>query len=286
MSLALRRSLLLAALTLGVIGCARVDPLVPLNALANTSGLTVATNLAYGPDPRQVLDVYAPPTAKNSPVLIFIHGGSWTSGSKDGYKFVGESFARAGLVTVVISYRLAPVNRYPTFVQDAARAIRWTRDHAARYGGDPNALFVSGHSAGGFNAVEVVVNRRWLDDVDVPVSSVKGVIGIAGPYSYDFRQFASRNAFPEGATPQEVMPSYHVRPDAPPHLLLVAENDQVVAPENATRMEAALKTAGVPVERRVLPRLDHYTIVGSLSRRLTFLGATRQAVLDFVNRPQ
>nr|WP_245900788.1 alpha/beta hydrolase [Deinococcus yavapaiensis] len=267
-----------------MVGCARVDPLVPLNALANTSGLVVDKNRAYGSDPRQVLDVYAPLHARGAPVLIFIHGGSWTGGSKDGYKFVGESFARAGLVTVVMSYRLAPVNRYPSYVQDAASAIRWTRENAARFGGDPNTLFVSGHSAGGFNAVEVVVNRRWLQEVDVPVSSVKGVIGIAGPYSYDFRQFSSRNAFPKDAAPEDVMPSYHVRRDAPPHLLLVAEKDQVVGPENAVRMEAALRAAGVPVERRVLPKLDHYTIVGSLSRRLTFLGETRQAVLEFVNR--
>jgi acetyl esterase/lipase len=79
-----------------------------------------------------------------------------------------------------------------------------------------------------------------------------------------------------------VMPSYHVRKDAPPNLLLVAENDTVVDPSNGLKMEAALKAAGVPVTLTVLPKLNHYTIAGSLARSLTFLGKTRQDALDFM----
>ena len=139
-----------------------------------------------------------------------------------------------------------------------------------------------GHSAGGFNAVEVVDNARWLAEADVPVSAIRGVIGVAGPYSYDFRQFSSAKAFPVGATPDEVMPDRHVRADAPPHLLLVAENDDTVYPQNALNMEAALKRAGVPVTRTVLPKLNHITIIAAMARPLTFLGGTRQAVIDFI----
>lgn len=253
-----------------------------INRTNSPSGLTVVRDLSYGPDPRNKLDLYAPPQARNAPVVLFIHGGSWQGGDKNGYGFVGESLARAGYVTGVMSYRLAPEHRYPDFVQDGAAALKYLRDHATQYGGDPDDLFVSGHSAGGFNAVELVDNARWLSEVNVPISAVRGVIGLAGPYSYDFRTDQTRVAFPEGSTPDQVMPDRHVRPDAPPHLLLVAANDTTVRPENGLRMQAALKKAGIPVELTVIPKLNHITLVGSLARNLTFLGPTRADVIAFI----
>lgn len=253
-----------------------------VNATNAPRGLTVVKDQRYGPDARNVIDVYAPQDARNAPVALFIHGGSWTGGDKSDHAFVGDSLARAGYVTGVMNYRLAPQNRYPAYVQDAALALKWLRDNAGKYGGNAQNVFVMGHSAGGFNAVELVVNERWLREVNVPVSSVRGVIGVAGPYSYDFRQFPSKNAFPEGGLPEDIMPDRHVRKDAPPHLLLVAANDTVVYPQNALNMEAALKKAGVSVERKVLPRLNHVTIIGAVARNLTFLGGTRAEVIRFI----
>ncbi|MFC4637300.1 alpha/beta hydrolase [Deinococcus hohokamensis] len=253
-----------------------------LNRAISTSGLNVTTNVRYGPDARNVMDIYAPQNAKGAPTVLFIHGGSWEAGDKEGHRFVGESLARAGYVTAVMNYRLAPANRYPSYVQDAAAALKVLRERAPGVGGGPDNLFVMGHSAGGFNAVETVDNERWLREAGVPVASVRGVIGIAGPYSYDFRNFSSAKAFPQGGTPDEIMPDRHVRRDAPPHLLLVAENDTVVYPQNALNMEAALKRAGVPVTRTVLPKLNHITIMAAVARPLTFLGPTRQLVIDFI----
>ena len=257
-----------AALTLGLSACAgNTGSAVQnaVNATNSTRGLRVTLDQSYGPDARNKLDVYALPGARRAPTILFIHGGSWQGGDKAGHAFVGESLARAGYVTGVMNYRLAPQNRYPTYVQDAALALKWLRDHASEYGGLPNNLFVVGHSAGGFNAVELVDNARWLAEVNVPVSSIRGVIGIAGPYSYDFRQFDSRVAFPENGNPDDIMPDRHVRADAPPHLLLVAANDTTVHPQNALNMEAALKRAGAPVERGVLPRLNHVTVIGAVA---------------------
>lgn len=287
MKLRSRPALVLAGtLTLGLTlaACSQQSAQSTLNRVVSTGGLTVTQNVPYGPDARNRMDVYAPQNARNAPVVLFIHGGSWENGDKDGHKFVGESLARAGYVTAVMSYRLAPQNRYPTYVQDSALALKVLRDRATSFGGDPDDLFVSGHSAGAFNAVEVVDNERWLREAGVPVFAVRGVIGIAGPYSYDFREFASRRAFPEGATPDQVMPDRHVRPDAPPHLLLVAANDTTVYPQNAINMESALKKAGVPVTRTVLPRLNHITIMAAVARPLTLLGGTRQAMIDFIEK--
>lgn len=272
------------ALGAALTACAGANAETLLGRAVNTGGLTVVANQQYGPDTRNVLDVYAPPNARNAPVVLFVHGGSWQGGDKSIYRFVGDSLARAGYVTGVMNYRLAPQNRYPAYVQDAASALRWMRDNATKFGGNPDDLFVTGHSAGGYNAVEMVDNARWLREAGVPISAVRGVVGIAGPYSYDFRDLPSRVAFPEGATPDEVMPDRHVRPDAPPHLLLVAANDTTVYPQNALNMEAALRKAGVPVTRTVLPRLNHITIIAAMARPLTFLGGTRQQVIDFIEQ--
>ncbi|GMA17522.1 alpha/beta hydrolase [Deinococcus metallilatus] len=270
------------ALGVSLTACSAAGAQDTLNRAISTRGLKVVTDQRYGPYDRNLLDVYAPTDATNAPVVLFVHGGSWQGGDKAGHKFVGESLARAGYVTGVMNYRLAPQNRYPTYVQDTAAALKWLRDHAKSFGGNPDDLFVVGHSAGAFNAVEAVDNERWLREAGVPISAVRGVIGIAGPYSYDFRQYPSRVAFPEGSTPDEVMPDRHVRRDAPPHLLLVAANDTTVHPQNALNMEAALKAAGVPVTRTVLPRVNHITIAAALARPLTFLGGTRQQVIDFI----
>ncbi len=277
-------SLALAAALLGglLTACTPANAQNLVNATNSMRGLKVVRNVSYGPDLRNKLDVFAPQDARNAPVILFIHGGSWSGGDKSGYSFVGESLARAGYVTGVMNYRLAPQNRYPSYVQDAALALQWLREHAREYGGLPNNLFVVGHSAGGFNAVELVDNARWLAEVNIPVRDVRGVIGIAGPYSYDFRTDSTRTAFPEGGLPDDIMPDRHVRPDAPPNLLLVAEGDRTVHPQNALNMEAALKKAGVSVERVVLPRLNHVTIVGALARNLNFLGGTRNEVIRFV----
>ena len=280
--------LMAAALLLGTAGLTLTacSPVGALNAVTSTAGLRVTRDLTYGPDLRNVLDVYAPQGARNAPTLLFIHGGSWTSGNKDEYKFVGESFARAGYVTAVMSYRLAPQNRYPAYIQDAAQALAFLRKNAGTYGGDPNRLFVSGHSAGAFNAVEVTMNERWLREAGVPRDAIRAIVGIAGPYAYDYRDFPSRNAFPEGSNPDVTMPDRHVRADPPPTLLVVAGNDRTVAPYNAERLEAALRARGGQVTRTVLPGLDHYTVIGSVGRSLTFLGPTRQVILDFLKRHQ
>ncbi|MDV6375817.1 alpha/beta hydrolase [Deinococcus arenicola] len=271
-----------AAATLLGLTLAACSPQNTLNLVTSTGGLNVNQNVRYGPATRNVMDVYAPQNVQNAPVVLFIHGGSWQNGDKEGHRFVGESLARAGYVTGVMNYRLAPDHRYPDYIQDAAAALKVLRDNAQKYGGSPDNLFVMGHSAGGFNAVEVVDNDRWLREAGVPISAVRGVIGVAGPYAYDFRDFPSKVAFPVNGNPDDIMPDRHVRPDAPPNLLLVAANDTTVDPYNGVTMEAALKKAGVPSELKVLPGLNHITIIAAMARPLTFLGSTRQQVIDFI----
>ena len=110
-----------------------------VNKLSRGDGVGVTKDIAYGDDALQNLDIYYPKdlasalrgqdstsAMDNYPMVVFVHGGSWQSGNKDDYAFVGESLAQAGYVTAVINYRKAPEHVYPDYVKDTAQAIAWS----------------------------------------------------------------------------------------------------------------------------------------------------------------
>lgn len=154
----------------------------------------VGQGIAYGANPRQRLDVYAPKGAvKDAPVLVFFYGGGWSDGRRQDYRFAAQALASRGFVTIVPDYRLYPEVRYPLFLEDGALAVRWARDNAGRFGGDPNRLVLAGHSAGAYNAVELALDRAFLNAAGVDPKIVRGVAGLAGPYDFlpldvDFHQ--------------------------------------------------------------------------------------------------
>ena len=265
----------------------RFSPIHVLNGITKTN-FNANSNIAYGQHPRQQLDVYMPQgEIKNSPlkpVILFVHGGAWTTGNKDDYLFVGESFSSAGYVTAVMNYRLAPQHQYPDYVQDTALALKWINQHIQQYGGDPSKIIVMGHSAGAFNAVEAVDNARWLKEVNLPVSNIKAVVGIAGPYSYDFRTDDSIHSFPAHATPDEVMPDRHVRQNAPPHLLLTGSNDHRVKLSNTLNMHQALQQKGAPVQHIVIKGATHISIMASVATRLSWYKPTREVILTYLDQ--
>ncbi len=254
-----------------------------LTDLTPAKAVQVHSALAYGSDPRQQIDLYQPKGHVGPrPVLVFVHGGAWTAGERADYGFVGKSFAQAGFLTAIISYRLAPQSIYPAFVEDSADAIGWVGRHAGDYQGDPQRLVVMGHSAGAFNAVAAVDDPRFWRRTGLSAHQVKAVIGLAGPYSYDPRNDGTRVAFPPGAGPDALMPDRFVRPDAPPHLLMTGGLDVRVQAGNTTRMAAALQRQGVPVTVIEVPRASHATLVASLSPVLSAMGDTRTRVLRWL----
>ena len=121
-----------------------------LNALASINTRRVDAAVAYGPLERQRLDVYAPTTAAPAaghPVVVFFYGGSWNRGERADYRFVGEALAARGVLTLLADYRLYPEVRYPDFLSDCALALAYGLREAARLGGNPQRVFVMGHSA-------------------------------------------------------------------------------------------------------------------------------------------
>lgn len=284
----LRRGLLAVSLPLITLLNTACSPTKTLSTITTAQGVTVQTDVAYGEDVRQKLDIYQPRIAPNvrmrSPVVLFVYGGSWQSGEKSGYAFMGKSLARAGYTTVVIDYRLAPQHRYPAFVQDTAAAIAWTYRNIGQYGGNPQQIFVMGHSAGAFNAVTAVDDARFWSTAGVPDNAILGVIGLAGPYAYDFSVDPTRIVFPPNAKPDDIMPDRFVRANPPPHLLLTGQADTVVGRMNVDRMTAALKKSGAQVETQQLTGVSHTSMIAAFAPPLQFLGGTRQAVLDYMQR--
>jgi len=253
---------MLPALLTACSGVDLLNAIVPSDTYRRTEGV------AYGPDARQLLDVYQPrENLENAPMVVFFYGGSWSSGERGDYRFVGEALASQGIVAVVADYRLSPSFRYPAFVQDSASAVRWAFDHAALYGADSRRIFVMGHSAGAYNAAMVALDARWLAAVGLSPARLAGWIGLAGPY--DFLPIGdphTRVAFNWPETSPDSQPLRYVSPASPPALLLAPLHDSVVNPQRSTAaMAQRLRASGVRVESALLDGVSHVTLVASMA---------------------
>lgn len=279
-------SKLLQAFTLAIAALlAACSPIKVLNALTPSSTFTKTSAIAYGDDPRQKLDIYRPvPAISNAPVVVFFYGGSWNSGSKDDYGFVGEALASRGIVVVIADYRLYPQVSYPAFLQDGAQAVAWTHQHIADYGADPKQLYVMGHSSGAYNASMLALDGRWLNAVGLSPSIFKGWIGLAGPY--DFLPIENRDVRPVffyPDSPPESQPINHVSAGAPPTLLIASTDDDLVNPtRNTGGLANKLRAAGVPVEVFYFSKTSHATLVASISRPLRWLAPVLDRVTGFI----
>ncbi|MBB6503664.1 acetyl esterase/lipase [Sphingomonas endophytica] len=265
---------------------AACSPLTTFDALVpkDRGGLRVARDVAYGPDPRQRLDVYAPcaPSTRPRPVVVFLYGGSWNSGTRAGYAFVGRALAAQGFVTIVPDYRLVPAVRYPAFVEDGAAAVRWTMAHAGEHGGNGRAVVLMGHSAGAYIAAMLAVDPRWLGDER---AAVKGLVGLAGPYDFaPFDVAASRAAFGRWPDPSDTQPVKWASAGDPAALLLYGTEDTVVRPRNSQALAAKLRAGGVPVSLRAYPKLGHVGILLALARPFRGRAPVLVDVSAFVRR--
>ena len=156
-----------------------------LHAAAPKDGVVVTKDVAYGPHPRNILDIYKPSRGSSpSPVVIFVHGGAYVGGDKSYYGNVTTWFARQGVLGVNATYRLAPSAKWPAATEDIAGMVKWTRENAARFGGDPNRIVLIGHSAGATHVANYIFNRS-LQPSGGP--GVAGTVLISGRYrlSYD-----------------------------------------------------------------------------------------------------
>lgn len=241
--------------------------------------------LRYGEAPRQMLDVYRPRHATRAPLVVFFYGGSWQNGSRDLYPFLGRALAAQGFVTAVPDYTLYPEARFPLFLQDAARAAAFARDHAPSWGADPQRLVLMGHSAGAYIAAMLACDPQWLGAVDLDARrDIAALIGLAGPY--DFLPIESRvlQTIFGGPERPETQPINFVAGREPPALLLTAQRDTLVETGNTRRFAARLREHGGRVEERAYARVNHFTLIGAFAPGLRLLAPVLRDVDDFIWR--
>ena len=249
-------------------GC---SPVTVLNKLAPGDTYVRTADIVYGPDPSLMLDVYQPADKPaNAPVVVFFYGGSWDSGKRADYLFVGEALASRGIVTVIADYRLYPQVHYPDFLKDCAQAMAWTFREIARFGGNPKKIFVTGHSAGAYNAAMIAFDDRWLNAVGLKPAQLAGFVGMAGPYNFlPITAEDVKLVFDWPSTPLDSQPINHIGPNEIPSFLIAAENDRFVYPsQNTEPLAQRLRGERNEVTVKIYTGVSHTTLVGAMSRPL------------------
>jgi acetyl esterase/lipase len=260
------------------------SPLAPLNWWSERTGRRHA-DLAYGGNPRQKLDLYAPPDGRGGPLVVFFYGGSWTGGDRASYRFAGEALATLGCTVAVPDYRVHPEVRYPGFLEDCAAAVAWLQGQAMEWRLDARRTVLVGHSAGAYNAAMLALDPRWLDAAGADRSAIRGWVGLCGPYDFlPPRSATLRDIFGPPPGWPDTQPVAHAGPGAPPSLLLWGDDDSTVLPRNSERLAARLRASGNEVTTQAFPGVGHVKPLLALSRPFRDALPVMPAVAGFVRR--
>lgn len=192
------------------------------------------------------LDLYLPEGVKDFPTLVWLHGGGITGGSKDGKETVatGKNFAASGVALANVNYRLSPKSKYPTYIQDTAAAFAWVKKHIADHGGNPDRVFLGGHSAGGYLTLMAGLDDTYLKDQGLKLSDIAGLLPVAGQTLTHFTIRQERGLPKDQIIADDAAPLHHARKDAPPMLILYAEKDMALRAEENQLLAAAMRQAG------------------------------------------
>jgi len=235
-------------------------------------------------DARQVLDLYLPEPGEPAPVIVFLHGGHWRSGHRRLYAQMAETLCPQGYVVALVDYRLVPDVHYPAFMEDAVAALNWLYANIDTYGGDPERMIVSGHSAGSHILALLLVHDRFRSMLDFDVCELSGAVLFSGPFDFEQdnlldEEFLRMMTVTE-ADFHEAQPINHPRADVPPLLVINGDRDVVTSEKQARRFAEAMQDAGADVEYVMLPGGDHISVVLDMTPRRR--GPAYQAFIAFV----
>jgi acetyl esterase/lipase len=245
--------------------------------------------IAYAPGARGKLDLYRPHRpASGGAIVVFLYGGTWQSGDRAFYRFVGSALAGRGITAAIPDYRVYPEARWPDFLRDCAAAVAFVKRAAIGWGADPRRLFVIGHSAGAYNAAMLALDRRWLETEGLePGAHVAGVVGLAGPYDFlPLRDTRLQVIFGPEDQRSQTQPMSHVNAAAPPMLLLVGGKDTVIRPGNTVRLSRAIVAAGGLASHRIYSDLGHVGILTALLAPLRRRAPVLNDIAAFVAAPR
>ncbi|TDE12151.1 alpha/beta hydrolase [Dyadobacter psychrotolerans] len=214
-------SIIIGAILLTLSGCS-------LKRINRTKDL-VYTEAGKIVETDQQLSIFAPGKSKTpDDVLVFIHGGNWNSGKKSQYNIIGSHWAKKGVVYVIIDYPLSPAADYREMAMASAISVKWVKENISRYGGNPERIFVSGHSAGGHLAALISTDDQYFEQLGIknPIAGTV-LIDAAGLDMYGYlmeEKFAKGHTYlktftDDPKTWKEATPLYHLHKNMPPMLI-------------------------------------------------------------------
>ncbi len=232
-------------------------------------------NYAGNTDEANTLNIfYKNDSIKNKPVLIFIHGGSWSSGKKETYWWLGRNFARKGVVTVIINYRLAPDVQYDKMGDDCALAVKWAQEHIADYTASPNKIFVMGHSAGAHLGELINADPKYFKKAGIK-NPIKGLI-LNDPFGLDMEEYLStaekdhfyfdfiRTFTDKPSVWKVASPLDYVNNIKNPHLLFYGSKTYGAIKLQTPRLYEKLKTNKIPVEIKEIKGKSHVPMISQM----------------------
>jgi acetyl esterase/lipase len=255
---------------------------------AQDSIIRIQKDVLYvrGGTQEQQMDIYLP-VGKNFPVVLYLHGGSLTSGDKSDspYATIAINFAKNGIGFILVNYRLGPTAKWPAMAVDAASAFSWIKKNVAILNANPRKLFIVGHSSGALIASLLSTDEKYLQKSGCSLSDIAGCVAMGTMLnpSYDtdsiskdtlnkiWRKLRTHETYESlFETPdsyRDADPSRHITKNAPPFLILIAEEEQVNPPilEQANRFTTAMKNVGVQVQIEVLKNRKHSTAMNKMA---------------------
>ena len=221
---------------------------------------------AAGEDPKldkHKLDLYLPKDKKDFPVLFFVHGGAWRQGDKWMYPSLGQFWARQGVATVVINYRLAPAHKHPAHIEDVAKAFAWTHKNIAKYGGRPDQIIVCGHSAGGHLVSLLATDEKYLKAEGLSLKAIRAAIPISGVYRLVAEHSLFAQVFGQDRSlVQKASPITHVGScDHPPFLIIYADQDFPTCDLVSEEFCKCLKEKKCSAESICVKSRNHFTVL-------------------------
>ncbi|AMV38063.1 alpha/beta hydrolase [Planctomyces sp. SH-PL62] len=262
------------------LGFAMLGLLVVRSAIAaggDDDGGRKLRDVAYADAASTRLNVDAPAEGDRHPIVVWVHGGAWRFGDKDFVQEQPKAFTKRGYVWVGVGYRFVPEVTYKEQAGDVARAVRWARDHAKEFGGDPDRIFLMGHSAGAHLAALTATDERYLKAAGLDLDALSGVILLDGA-GYDVPRQIRESVLPRirslytgvfGDDPkvqEDASPIQHVAGDKGIAPFLILHVGRLDSRTQSNALAARLREAGVEATVAAFPSKTHMTINRELGR--------------------
>ncbi|MBC7780790.1 MAG: alpha/beta hydrolase [Proteobacteria bacterium] len=234
-------------------------------SVATRRTLPCRLDIVYGDDALERLDVFPAEGARN-PIYVFLHGGYWYSLDKSHYSYVAEGMRPHGIVTAVTNFGLAPRCDMDTIVEHNRRSLAWLWRHATSFGGDPDRIYVCGHSAGGHLGL-MLLGTDWADiGADLPHDLVKGVCAIGGIFDMEpiRLSFLNEKLHLTAEQARRNSPLLQRYPVCAPLSLVVAVDESAEFHRQSEQMRDLWSSLGYPVELMIPSDFDHFTVVNEL----------------------